>query len=109
MRASGHPPRRRSLTVSSTRAQAAKRASRCRSSDSEPIRLYRKRPVRFIDAFVDSLDLEEAGFQRVRPNDKGRPGYDPADLLKLYIYGYLNRVRSSRRLEAETHRNLAGC
>ena len=63
-------------------------------------------PVRFIDAFVDSLDLEEAGFQRVRPNDKGRPGYDPADLLKLYIYGYLNRVRSSRRLEAETHRNL---
>ena len=63
-------------------------------------------PVRFIDAFVDSLDLKEAGFQRVRPNDKGRPGYDPADLLKLYIYGYLNRVRSSRRLEVETHRNL---
>ena len=63
-------------------------------------------PVRFIDAFVDSLDLEETGFQRVRPNDKGRPGYDPADLLKLYIYGYLNRVRSSRRLEVETHRNL---
>ena len=63
-------------------------------------------PVRFIDAFVDSLDLEEAGFQRVRPNDKGRQGYDPADLLKLYIYGYLNRVRSSRRLEVETHRNL---
>ena len=63
-------------------------------------------PVRFIDAFVDSLDLEASGFQRVRPNDMGRPGYDPADLLKLYIYGYLNRVRSSRRLEAETHRNL---
>ena len=42
-------------------------------------------PVRFIDAFVDSLDLEAAGFQRVRPNDKGRPGYDPADLLKLYM------------------------
>ena len=63
-------------------------------------------PVRFIDAFVDSLDLEEAGFQRVRPNDKGRPDYDPADMLKLYIYGYLNRIRSSRRLETETHRNL---
>ena len=63
-------------------------------------------PVRFIDAFVDSLDLEEPGFQRVRPNDKGRPGYDPADLLKLYIYGYLTRVRSSRRLEVETYRNL---
>ena len=63
-------------------------------------------PVRFIDAFVDSLDLEAAGFMRVRPNEMGRPGYDPADLLKLYIYGYLNRVRSSRRLEAETHRNL---
>ena len=63
-------------------------------------------PVRFIDAFVDGLDLEAAGFQRVQPRDKGRPGYDPADLLKLYIYGYLNRIRSSRRLEAETHRNL---
>ena len=63
-------------------------------------------PVRFIDAFVDGLDLEAAGFQRVRPTDKGRPGYDPADLLKLYIYGYLNRIRSSRRLEVETHRNL---
>ena len=63
-------------------------------------------PVRFIDAFVDGLDLEAAGFQRVRPGDKGRPGYDPADLLKLYIYGYLNRIRSSRRLEVETHRNL---
>ena len=55
-------------------------------------------PVRFIDAFVDGLDLEAAGFQRVQPSDKGRPGYDPADLLKLYIYGYLNRIRSSRRL-----------
>jgi transposase len=63
-------------------------------------------PVRFIDAFVDGLDLEAAGFQRVQPTDKGRPGYDPADLLKLYIYGYLNRIRSSRRLEVETHRNL---
>ena len=52
------------------------------------------------------LDLETAGFQRVRSNDKGRPGYDPGDLLKLYIYGYLNRIRSSRRLEVETHRNL---
>ena len=63
-------------------------------------------PVRFIDAFAGGLDLEAAGFQRVRSNDKGRPGYDPADLLKLYIYGYLNRIRSSRRLEVETHRNL---
>ena len=63
-------------------------------------------PVRFIDAFVDGLDLEGAGFQRVEPKATGRPGYDPADLLKLYIYGYLNRIRSSRRLEAETHRNL---
>ena len=62
--------------------------------------------VRFIDAFVDGLDLEAAGFTRVEPKATGRPGYDPADLLKLYIYGYLNRVRSSRRLEAETHRNL---
>ena len=63
-------------------------------------------PVRFIDAFVDGLDLKAAGFRRVQPKETGRPGYDPADLLKLYIYGYLNRVRSSRRLEVETHRNL---
>ena len=63
-------------------------------------------PVRFIDAFVDGLDLAAAGFGRVEPKVTGRPGYAPADLLKLYIYGYLNRVRSSRRLEAETHRNI---
>jgi transposase len=63
-------------------------------------------PVRFIDAFVDGLDLAAAGFVRVTARSTGRPGYDPKDLLKLYIYGYLNRVRSSRRLEAETNRNL---
>jgi transposase len=63
-------------------------------------------PVRFIEAFVDGLDLAAAGFIRVAPKMTGRPGYAPADLLKLYVYGYLNRVRSSRRLEAETHRNI---
>ena len=63
-------------------------------------------PVRFIDAFVGGLDLTAAGFGRVQPKETGRPGYAPADLLRLYIYGYLNRVRSSRRLEAETHRNV---
>jgi transposase len=62
--------------------------------------------VRFIDAFVDQLDLAAAEFIRVAPKATGRPGYAPADLLKLYIYGYLNRVRSSRRLEAEAHRNI---
>jgi transposase len=63
-------------------------------------------PVRFIDAFVDGLDLAAAGFVGVEAKPTGRPGYAPADLLKLYIYGYLNRIRSSRRLEAETHRNI---
>src|SRR6201981_1323500 len=63
-------------------------------------------PVRFIDAFVEGLDLAAAGFIRVAPKATGRPGYAPGDLLKLYIYGYLNRVRSSRRLEAEWHRNI---
>src|ERR1700694_726633 len=63
-------------------------------------------PVRFIDAFVDGLDLAAAGFTRVMPEATGRPGYAPGDLLKLYIYGYLNRVRSSRRLEAECHCNI---
>src|ERR1022692_2920982 len=63
-------------------------------------------PVRFIEAFVDGLDLAAAGFARVQSKQTGRPGYAPKDLLKLYIYGYLNRIRSSRRLEAETHRNI---
>jgi hypothetical protein len=55
---------------------------------------------------VDGLDLATASFSRVEPKMTGRPGYAPADLLKLYIYGYLNRVRSSRRMEAETRRNI---
>ncbi|MGA9839498.1 MAG: transposase, partial [Thermoplasmata archaeon] len=63
-------------------------------------------PVRFIDSFVDSLDLGKMGFVHAEPNEMGRPPYNPADLLKLYLYGYLNRVRSSRRLERECHRNL---
>ena len=63
-------------------------------------------PVRFIEAFVDGLDLAALGFIGAVPKATGRPGYAPADLLKLYIYGYLNRTRSSRRLEAETHRNI---
>src|SRR5262245_42841295 len=63
-------------------------------------------PVRFIDAFVAGLDLRAMDFVRVTPRATGRPGYAPGDLLKLYIYGYLNRVRSSRRLEAEAHRNI---
>ena len=63
-------------------------------------------PVRFIDAFVEGLDLAAAGFVRVAAKATGRPGYAPGDLLKLYIYGYLNRVRSSRRLEREAQRNI---
>jgi transposase len=66
----------------------------------------RHNPVRFVEAFVEQLDLQAVGFCRAEPKDTGRPGYDPGDLLKLYIYGYLNRVRSSRRLETETRRNL---
>ncbi len=63
-------------------------------------------PVRFVDAFVDTLDLKAAGFARVEAKATGRPGYAPGDLLKLYIYGYLNRIQSSRRLERETNRNI---
>jgi transposase len=63
-------------------------------------------PVRFIDAFVETLDLEGLGFLRAIPKDTGRPPYDPADLLKLYIYGYLNGIRSSRKLERECGRNV---
>ena len=63
-------------------------------------------PVQLIDAFVDGLDLAAAGFVRVEAKATGRPGYAPADLLKLYIYRCLNRVRSSRRLEMANHRNI---
>ena len=62
--------------------------------------------VRVIDAFVDTLDLEALGFNGTRPADTGRPSYHPSVLLKLYIYGYLNRVQSSRRLEREAQRNV---
>ena len=63
-------------------------------------------PVQFIDAFVDSLDLRLLGFQRTQPEETGRPPYHPGDMLRLYIWGYLNRVRSSRCLEKESHRNV---
>ena len=53
-------------------------------------------PVRFIDAFVGQLDLAKEGFAKAQLNETGRPPYDPGDLLRLYLYGYLNRVRSSR-------------
>jgi transposase len=62
--------------------------------------------VRVIDAFVDSLDFDRLGFNRAVPASTGRPAYDPRDLLKLYIYGYVNEVRSSRRLERECKRNI---
>src|SRR6187431_338435 len=63
-------------------------------------------PVRVIDVFVDELDLSELGFSGVKPEITGRPSYHPSVLLKLYIYGYLNRVQSSRRLEREAGRNV---
>jgi transposase len=63
-------------------------------------------PVRAVDAFVEELDLFELGFGRAEPAETGRPGYHPATLLKIYIYGYLNRIQSSRRLEREAQRNV---
>ena len=63
-------------------------------------------PVRVVDAFVAALDLAELGFDGIEPAATGRPAYHPSTLLKLYIYGYLNRVQSSRRLEREAGPNL---
>src|SRR3954454_12426519 len=63
-------------------------------------------PVRVIDVFVDELDLGKLGFRGVDAAATGRPSYHPAVLLKIYIYGYLNRIQSSRRLEREAQRNL---
>ena len=62
--------------------------------------------VRVIEAYVNSLNLAALGFSRFEPESTGRPPYDPKDMLKLYVYGYMNRIRSSRRLEAESKRNL---
>jgi transposase len=63
-------------------------------------------PVRVVDVFVEELDLKELGFEGAEPEATGRPAYHPATLLKIYIYGYLNRVQSSRRLEREAQRNV---
>jgi transposase len=63
-------------------------------------------PVRFVEAFVQGLDLGGLGFSKAEPEERGRPAYDPRDLLKLYIYGYVNQIRSSRKLERETIRNV---
>lgn len=63
-------------------------------------------PVRAVDAFVEALDLAALGFERARPKATGRPGYHPSTLLKIYLYGYLNRIQSSRRLEREANRNV---
>ncbi len=62
--------------------------------------------IRVVDAFVDKLILKDLGFDRAEPSDTGRPGYLPATMLKIYIYGYLNRIQSSRRLERESYRNV---
>ncbi len=63
-------------------------------------------PVRVIDAFVDGLDLKQLGFDRAEPSETGRPAYEPTVMLKIYVYGYLNRLTTTRVLEQETHRNV---
>src|SRR5216110_2718893 len=66
----------------------------------------KENPVRVIEVFIDELDLAALGFSGMRPAVTGRPAYHPSTLLKIYLYGYLNRVQSSRRLERETQRNI---
>jgi transposase len=63
-------------------------------------------PVRLMDAFIDKLDLQKLGFQKTVHHSEGRPPYAPGVLLKLYLYGYLNKIRSSRKLEKECSRNI---
>lgn len=63
-------------------------------------------PVRVIEAFSDALDLEKLGFAGAVPHATGRPAYHPSVMLKIYVYGYLNRIHSSRRLERECRRNV---
>ncbi len=68
--------------------------------------LDEENPVRAIDAFIDALNLEQIGFHGMNPKATGRPAYHPGIMLKLYVYGYLNRIQSTRRLERETGRNI---
>lgn len=68
--------------------------------------ISQENPVRVVNAFVDELNLFELGFESVQPKATGRPAYHPSTMLKLYIYGYLNKVQSSRKLEREANRNL---
>ena len=68
--------------------------------------VHEDNPVRVVDAFVEALDLSELGFDAANRAAGGRPAYHPAALLKIYIYGYLNRIQSSRRLEREAQRNV---
>ena len=68
--------------------------------------VHEDNPVRVVDAFVEALDLSALGFEAVNREAGGRPAYHPAALVKIYIDGYLNRIRSSRRLEREAQRNL---
>ncbi len=68
--------------------------------------INQENPVRAVEAFVDALDLAQLGFGRAVPADTGRPSYHPSTMLKIYLYGYLNRIQSSRRLEREAGRNL---
>jgi transposase len=63
-------------------------------------------PVRALEAFVDALELERLGFHGMNPKETGRPAYHPSTMLKLTIYGYLNRIQSTRRLEREAGRNI---
>ena len=62
--------------------------------------------IRIVDAFIDTLNLKQLGFEGAEPSATGRPAYQPATMLKIYVYGYLNRIQSSRRLERESHRNV---
>jgi transposase len=72
----------------------------------QAIERHRSHVCRVIDAFVEMLVMSELRFERTQASETRRPGYDPRDLLKLYLYGYLNQIRSSRRLEAECRRNV---
>lgn len=68
--------------------------------------IHEDNPIRAVDMFINSLDLSDLGFARCQPAKTGRPSYSPATMLKIYLYGYLNRIQSSRRLEKETQRNV---
>src|SRR5450755_2571111 len=97
---------RRSVVLMARYVEGRSRSQNFLLPESVDDYVHENNPVRAVEVFVDALDLAQLGFGRAVPAETGRPSYHPSTMLKIYLYGYLNRVQSSRRLEREAGRNI---